>query len=252
VGKAEAVRLAIGAANALLTAAFAPECAACRAPLEMPVDGCVCARCWAAIEPPPHVEFPTTFIAAAVAAGDYAGTLREIIHAFKYDDRRSLARPLAELMRASGASLLDDADCVVPVPLHPWRRMRRGFNQAAALAACLGPPMAHALWRWRATAAQAGLTAAERRRNVRRAFRLSPLLTPKRRNALLRGRVIVLVDDVRTTGATLHACAEVLMRAEAREVRVLTAAVRGVRNSGATRRGLSLSEQRLDGQPDVD
>ena len=161
----------------------------------------------------------------AAAAGDYAGPLRQIIHAFKYDNRRSLARPLADLMRASGHDVLDGADCIVPVPLHPWRRMRRGFNQAADLALALGPPVRPILWRVRATTPQAHLSAAERQRNVRRAFRVSPLVQAGRRSDI-RGQVVVLVDDVRTTGATLHACAEALAVAGATEVRALTVAVR--------------------------
>ena len=80
-------------------------------------------------------------------------------------------------MRRDGAAILSDADAVVPVPLHPLRRMHRGFNQASDLARGLERPVLHALWRTRATMPQAGLTAAARRRNVRRAFRLSPFLS---------------------------------------------------------------------------
>jgi ComF family protein len=226
MGKAEALRLAVGAGNALLKVAFAPHCAACAAPLESPAHGCVCRRCWLAIEPPAQVEWPAGPITAAAAAGDYIGAMRAIIHAFKYDGRRSLATPLAGLMRHYGATVLQDADCLVPVPLHPWRRLHRGFNQAADLAGALGLPVARGLWRTRFTIAQAGLSAAQRRRNVRDAFSLSPLLTRHRADALFRNRIVVLVDDVRTTGATLHACAGILADAGAREVRALTAAVR--------------------------
>jgi ComF family protein len=127
------------------------------------------------------------------------------------------------MMRSSGATLLHDADCVVPVPLHPWRRVRRGFNQAADLARWLDQPIVHALWRRRSTLSQSGLSARERRSNVRAAFTLSPLMS---RAALRRieAHVIVLVDDVRTTGATLEACAAVLKQAGAREIRALTIA----------------------------
>jgi ComF family protein len=228
MGKAQTIRLGVAAANALMRVILAPECAACAAALERPIDGCVCARCWCAIEPAPRVEWPDGPLVKAAAAGDYAGSLRQIVHAFKYDSRRSLARPLADLMRHVGHEVLADADCVVPVPLHAWRRIRRGFNQASELADLLGPPVHSLLWRVRATAPQAELTAAQRRRNVADAFRLSPLISSGARVAL-QGRIVVLVDDVRTTGATLHACAEVLAAAGVREVRALTVAVRGQR-----------------------
>jgi ComF family protein len=127
-------------------------------------------------------------------------------------------------MREAGANVLLSAACVIPVPLHPWRRFVRGFNQATDLAAHLQRPVVHALWRGRATAAQAGLTASQRRRNVRGAFRLSPLLSRYSRERYIDGRVVVLVDDVTTTGATLMASAEVLERAGAAEVRTLTLA----------------------------
>lgn len=231
MGKAEAIRAGLGVVNALLTVTFAPECAACASPLASPLDGCICAGCWCAIESAPQVAWPAGPLAKASAAGDYVGSLRQIVHAFKYDGRRSLARPLANLMRAAGHDVLQGADCLVPVPLHPWRRMRRGFNQAADLAAALGRPVRPMLWRIRATVPQADLSAADRRRNVNRAFRVSPLIRAGS-GGDIRGQVVVLVDDVRTTGATLHACAEVLAAAGALEVRALTVAVRGVERSG--------------------
>ncbi len=128
-------------------------------------------------------------------------------------------------MCVAGTGVLSDADCVVPVPLHPWRRLTRGFNQAADLAARLDLPVVHALWRTRATAPQTGLTAVGRRRNVRGAFSMSPLLSRRVRQTMLLDGVVVLVDDVRTTGATLEACAQVLKAAGVREVRALTVAL---------------------------
>ena len=146
------------------------------------------------------------------------------------EGRRTLAIRLGAMMRLAGSDLLSDADCVVPVPLHPWRRLMRGFNQAADLAARLERPVVPALWRTRATAPQTGLTAAGRRRNVRGAFSLSPLFSQRVRDAMLVDRVVVLVDDVRTTGATLEACARVLKDAGAREVRALTTALADARD----------------------
>ena len=194
--------------------ALAPRCAACSIPLDEPLDGPVCRRCWTD---------------AHAGAGLYDGALRDIIHAFKYEGRRSLAKPLSELLRAQRSWALSGADCVVPVPLHPWRRFRRGFNQAEDLARQLELPVVHALWRVRVTAAQAGLTAAARQRNVRHAFRLSPLLTRRMRRRFIDDRV----DDVRTTGATLEACADVLRQAGAREVRGVTVARAVLRGASA-------------------
>lgn len=140
---------------------------------------------------------------------------------FKYEGRRSLADPLASLMREAGRPVLEDCDCVVPVPLHPWRRLRRGFNQARDLAERLHRPVVNALWRVRATSSQMALNAATRHTNVRHAFVLSPLVAG---GARLHGARVVLVDDVRTTGSTLDECAKVLRRAGATDVRALTVA----------------------------
>ena len=106
--------------------------------------------------------------------GPYEGRLRDVLHTFKYDGRRSLAPTLAGLMRAQAADVLAAADVLVPVPLHRARRRARGFNQAHDLAALLGPPVIAALQRVRATTAQTALTASARRRNVRGAFALAP------------------------------------------------------------------------------
>jgi ComF family protein len=154
----------------------------------------------------------------ARAIGEYEGALRAIIHALKYDGRRSLARPLARLMRERGADVLTGAAWVVPVPLHPSRRRERGFNQAADLARYVGVPVRRALRRSRATAVQAGLPAARRHKNVRNAF------VATRAARELKGQVVVLIDDVCTTGATLSACADALQAIGVAEVRALTAA----------------------------
>jgi len=231
------------ALDALLAVALSPSCAACDEPLEQPTTGPVCARCWQSILPltPPicdrcgdplpawrSISVPLArcarcrrsrrLVDRARAIGAYDGALRAIVHAFKYDGRRSLATPLAALMRARGAAMLGGAACVIPVPLHPSRRRQRGFNQAADLAARLPLPRVAALARVRATPTQTGLPAARRHANVRDAFQVT------RAGARLSGSIVVLVDDVSTTGATLEACARALKRAGVREVRALTAA----------------------------
>ena len=119
------------------------------------------------------------------------------------------------------------------MPLHWLRRRRRGFNQAALLASGLGLPVCHALRRSRRTRAQAELPAGERHVNVAGAFALAwpfrfrwlgPVTALARAPARLDGLTVVLVDDVSTTGATLDACARVLVAAGVREVRALTVA----------------------------
>jgi ComF family protein len=212
--------LGLHAADAVLAVALAPECAACDEVLESPLAGPICPACWQAIRPRPSASAnPTTLTAA-----DYEGTLRAIIHAFKYEGRRSLAGPLGRLIQGVSRDLLREAACVVPVPLHPWKRLARGFNQAADLAACLGPPVVHALWRPRLGSAQAASPRDRRQLNVRRAFLPSPALGARCRRLFIEDRVVVLVDDVRTTGATARACADVLTRMGAREVRAVAVA----------------------------
>src|SRR5688572_23569532 len=200
----------INPADALLAVVLSPQCAACAFPLIHPTRGPVCETCWAEVlcALPAASTMATGVIDEWHAAGRYAGALRAIIHAFKYEGRRTLATRLGTMMCASGHDVLCDADCVVPVPLHPWRRLTRGFNQAEDLVAHLERPILRALRRTRATAPQTGLTASARHRNVRGAFALSWRLSRQTRRTMLEDRIVVLIDDVRTTGATLEACAQ--------------------------------------------
>jgi ComF family protein len=227
----------------VLSVVLAPACTVCEQTLDRPTQGPVCPHCWQSIRPltPPLCEScgdplatwraidralarcprcrrTSRFVDRARAIGAYEGALRSVVHALKYDDRRSLAKPLGALMRRYGADILDGAACAVPIPLHPSRRRARGFNQAADLARHLDLKVAHALRRVRATATQTGLPAAQRHRNVRDAFAVT---SAGRR---LRGATVVLVDDVCTTGATLESAARVLKREGVVEVRALTAA----------------------------
>jgi ComF family protein len=123
-------------------------------------------------------------------------------------------------MRRTGARLLRDADAVVPVPLHRRREYQRGFNQADDLARQLGVPVVPLLKRIVHTQSQIELPKEERHRNVKDAFALSP----DSRSLIPDPGIVVLVDDVSTTGATLDACAAVLKRNGVKEVRALTAA----------------------------
>jgi ComF family protein len=169
----------------------------------------------------PSVLSPGEQPAAQHAVFDYGGAVATAIARFKYAGRSDLAVRFAEVMAGVAGG---DVDLVVPVPLHPCRLVERGFDQAALLAM----PIARwrgircdprALLRTRPTPPQASLDRAARSANVADAFRCA---VPER----VSGRRILLVDDVRTTGATLASCAEVLRRAGALEVRTLVLASR--------------------------
>lgn len=208
-------------ADAVISALIAPPCAGCRTVLDRPLSGAVCDACWQSLPTSPSV-FTLPSIGWACALGAYDGVLREIIHALKYDGRRSIAPRLSAVMAQGAADLLRDAGCVVPVPLHSRRLRERGFNQAEELARGLTVPIVNALERVRPTPPQVGLPESQRRANVADAF----ALTHRARRVSFQSPrdVIVLVDDVATTGATLEACARVLKEAGVREVRAITAA----------------------------
>jgi ComF family protein len=155
---------------------------------------------------------------AAYCYGCYEGALRELIHLFKYDKVRTLAPRFGEWL-ALALPRETAFDLVVPVPLHWLKRWQRGFNQAELLAREVArrwrAPLLRIARRKRYTAAQAGLTNAQRRKNAAGAF------TVKGR---LDGKHVLLVDDVLTTGATASACARALKRAGAARVTLLTLA----------------------------
>jgi ComF family protein len=182
----------------------------CADPQRIVRDGS-CAACDAA---PPSYDY-------ARSAAVYEGQLREALHALKFSGRRALAAPLGELAAEQCLAWLPAGiDALIPVPLAPERERERGFNQAALLARRIGrrlavPTQPRWLARIRPTRPQSELAAAERRANVRGAFRAS------RRVA---GRHVLVVDDILTTGATLDSCARALREAGARRVGVLTVA----------------------------
>ncbi len=157
---------------------------------------------------------------ACFAYGDYSAELRQVIQVFKYEGVASLAGPLAALM-LRGLPRHIAFDAIAPVPMHWWKRYRRGFNQADLLARAVsratGLPRLYPLRRARIAAIQAGLGSAERRRNAMASFALNP-------GQPLHGQRILLVDDVFTTGATATACARLLKKAGASYVAVLTIA----------------------------
>jgi ComF family protein len=228
------------AAKLALNIALPALCISCREPVDG--DG-VCAECWARlsfIAPPycPRLGIPFVYdpgpdmlsmeaianppaYVRARAAVRYDDVARTLVHALKYQDRTDLAPAMGRWMARAGRELLDDADVLIPVPLH-WRRAwRRRFNQSGALARVIEQQSgvklaAEALRRIRPTEQQIGLSRTQRASNVQGAFKVAP-----DRQALIAGRRVVLIDDVLTSGATADACARALLRAKAASVDVL-------------------------------
>lgn len=229
--------------DGMLSLVYPPSCIACGAATADPHG--LCASCWSGlqlIERPFCERFGTPFaidlgvgallspraiaeppvFTQARSVALYEGTARELVHRLKYRDRIELGRVMARMMASAGRDLLDEAQLVVPVPLHRFRLWRRRFNQAAILAegvaAIAGRPIAmQALLRVKPTRPQVGLTRPQRAQNLQGAFRV-----PQAARPLLAGRNVLLVDDVTTSGATGNAASRVLLRAGAAKVDLLT------------------------------
>lgn len=199
----------------------------------------MCAECWANVEPigsrkcprcaapmGPHAEDgeclscrgQALHFHGATAFGHYAGPLRDLVHRFKYNRCSFLGRPLGRVLsrQVGREPFAASLEVVAPVSLH-WRRwMERGFNQSELLAAQVArdlrlPLMRRALVRTRFTQPQAQLGAIARRRNIEAAFAVR---TPRR----IKGRTVLLIDDVMTTCSTLAECAKAMRAAGARRV----------------------------------
>lgn len=227
--------------GSLLGLLYPPTCIACQGATGVP--HALCATCWSGIRfierpycerlgtpfaidlgqpllSPAAIADPPVF-GRARAAAEYDGTASLLVHRLKYNDRPELARALGTMMARAGAELLAEADVIVPVPLHRWRLWRRRFNQAMALAARIAAESGVScdpflLERVKRTRRQVGLTRAQRQENLQGAFRVPPDA-----RARLKGRRVLLVDDVLTTGATANAASRALLRGGAASVDIL-------------------------------
>lgn len=221
------------------------QCLHCRRPVE--AEASLCVSCWGSLKqiddpvcdmlgtPFAYDQGPGSLSAAALAdppewdkaraAVIFGDVAQGLVHALKYNDRQEAGLLMARMMARAGRELIAQADVVVPVPLHRWRLWQRRFNQSGFLALQLAkasgkPYRPELLVRARRTTSQVGLDRSERRRNVRGAFAVLP-----ERAAEVSGKAVLLVDDVRTTGATAEACAATLKKAGAKTVSLLTFAL---------------------------
>jgi len=219
------LRGAARAGRGVLDLLLPPRCLGCG--VEVTGEVGLCPACWSGLHllAPPWCRCCGYPLPHALADQPlrYDARSARLVLGFKRGGRLEGVAQFARWMAQAGEELLADADLVLPVPLHRWRLVQRGFNQSALLAQRLARLTGRAwspsvLLRHRRTASQQGLGAAERSENITAAsFRV-------RRPERVAGQRVLLVDDVLTTGATLAACVTVLRRAGAARVDALTLA----------------------------
>lgn len=198
---------------------YPPRCPSCG--MAVADQEGLCATCWGTLEFPPSEADDGTEVPVD-AATFYNETSRKLVLAYKHGGRIALARLLARLIagRLPDPVEGDAPPLLVPVPLHRWRLWQRGFNQAALLAVELdklgkGTAMVDALVRRRRTPSLGGLGREERALALRGAIVVNP-----RQEHQLRGRQIILVDDVLTSGATCRACITALASTKPHAMRI--------------------------------
>lgn len=195
-----------------------PMCDACGLPFEFDIGkNAMCADCL-------HTRPP---YAHARAAFRYDEKSNRLITRFKYGDHTQLAKIYGQWLTSAGKELLARSDLLIPVPLHYWRFVSRRFNQSAMLAGEISKKtgllhLPNAIKRTRHTKQQTGLTKPQREENVKNAFTIN-----KRYKQMVKGKNILLIDDVITTGSTIEQCTKALIKAGAAQVNVLTLARAG-------------------------
>lgn len=193
-----------------------PLCDKCGVPFEFD-DGYGQNQCATCLKEPPPLD-------KARSALVYDDESRNIILAFKHGDKTHFVKGFMPWLKRAGADVLHDADFIIPVPLHPWRLLQRRYNQSGLISFFLGQDiqtkvLLDGLIRVRSTPTQGHLRVKDRKKNVRRAFSCNA-----KYGSLFRGKNILLIDDVFTTGATVNECANTLLASGANKVSVLTLA----------------------------
>ena len=158
------------------------------------------------------------------SAGEYKGNLRKLLHRFKYLDRDYYVRIFDILIRSvlNREKILNEADCIVPVPLHWIKRLMRGYNQSELLALgaakyCGKPVLKNVLVRRKMTKSQFHLGKEERKKNLENAFRVV-------NSSEIKGKKVILIDDIATTCETIEHCSRELRNAGAKKVYAVTVA----------------------------
>ncbi len=189
---------------------IAHSCPYCAVPISGPLPpGVPCASC----------QLEPLLLTAAVAPLHYSFPVDAAIKAFKFHRKLNYQPAFSDILLAASARLPAGIDALLPVPLYRWRRIRRGFNQAKELAAPVAEAMSldmlNNVSRITPTPYQSGLNAIERRRNLKKAFRVRGRTS---------ARHVLIIDDVITTGETCRQLARVLQGNGVAKVSVLALA----------------------------
>lgn len=200
-----------------LTFITKPYCAICSHPFEYENDDkAICGNC---IQTKPNYD-------KAISILKYDDYSKDLIHNFKYKDQLHILNYFVSLMLNMGKDLIEQADIIIPVAMHKHKLLKRGYNQAALIAMNIAKNkkikyLPQAIIKIVNTDSQAGLKKSQRIKNIKNSFKLNSKFINE-----IKGKRVLLIDDVITTGATIEECCKVLKFAEPSKLFVLTLAKR--------------------------